>query len=175
MGVVSGVVMAYEFGTNRSGFSNVAGNVTGPLLTYEGLTAFFLEAGFLGVMLFGWQRVGPRAHFFATLMVALGTLVAGAAPRAIAFRPAMRVWIAAAMHEIAGFLQETNGVTAPDRIGQHQRNQVVRAALDEPLRIYARSARPSRRACGVSSLAQSHARRVQTSSRRRGVRHSRDP
>lgn len=75
MGVVSGVVMAYEFGTNRSGFSNVAGNVTGPLLTYEVLTAFFLEAGFLGVMLFGWQRVGPRAHFFATLMVALGTLI----------------------------------------------------------------------------------------------------
>ena len=67
--------MAYEFGTNWSGFSNVAGNVTGPLLTYEVLTAFFLEAGFLGVMLFGWQRVSPRAHFFATLMVALGTLI----------------------------------------------------------------------------------------------------
>ncbi|WP_423395564.1 cytochrome ubiquinol oxidase subunit I [Burkholderia sp. LMG 21824] len=75
MGVVSGVVMAYEFGTNWSGFSSVAGNITGPLLTYEVLTAFFLEAGFLGVMLFGWQRVGERAHFFATLMVAAGTLV----------------------------------------------------------------------------------------------------
>ncbi|ASL47796.1 Cytochrome bd-II ubiquinol oxidase subunit 1 [Burkholderia sp. AD24] len=75
MGVVSGVVMAYEFGTNWSGFSNVAGNVTGPLLTYEVLTAFFLEAGFLGVMLFGWQRVSRGAHFFATLMVALGTLI----------------------------------------------------------------------------------------------------
>lgn len=75
MGVVSGVVMAYEFGTNWSGFSTVAGNITGPLLTYEVLTAFFLEAGFLGVMLFGWQRVSPRAHFFATLMVALGTLI----------------------------------------------------------------------------------------------------
>lgn len=74
MGVVSGVLMAYEFGTNWSGFANVAGNVTGPLLTYEVLTAFFLEAGFLGVMLFGWQRVGPRAHFLATLMVAVGTL-----------------------------------------------------------------------------------------------------
>src|SRR5271156_1238731 len=70
MGVVSGVVMAYEFGANWSGFSTVAGNITGPLLTYEVLTAFFLEAGFLGVMLFGWQRVSPRAHFFATLMVA---------------------------------------------------------------------------------------------------------
>ncbi|SAK67736.1 cytochrome bd ubiquinol oxidase, subunit I [Caballeronia pedi] len=75
MGVVSGVVMAYEFGTNWSGFSEVAGNITGPLLTYEVLTAFFLEAGFLGVMLFGWNRVGPRAHFFATLMVAVGTLI----------------------------------------------------------------------------------------------------
>lgn len=75
MGVVSGVVMAYEFGTNWSGFSTVAGNITGPLLTYEVLTAFFLEAGFLGVMLFGWQRVSRRAHFFATLMVALGTLI----------------------------------------------------------------------------------------------------
>ncbi|EJO63435.1 bacterial cytochrome ubiquinol oxidase, partial [Burkholderia multivorans ATCC BAA-247] len=75
MGVVSGVVMAYEFGTNWSGFSRIAGNITGPLLTYEVLTAFFLEAGFLGVMLFGWQRVSPRAHFFATLMVAVGTLI----------------------------------------------------------------------------------------------------
>lgn len=75
MGVISGVVMAYEFGTNWSRFSYVAGNITGPLLTYEVLTAFFLEAGFLGVMLFGWQRVSPRAHFFATVMVALGTLI----------------------------------------------------------------------------------------------------
>ncbi|ATG21760.1 hypothetical protein CO705_17665 [Ralstonia pickettii] len=75
MGVVSGVVMAYEFGTNWSGFSQVAGNVTGPLLHYEVLTAFFLEAGFLGIVLFGWDRVSPRAHFFATLMVALGTLI----------------------------------------------------------------------------------------------------
>ena len=75
MGVVSGVVMAYEFGTNWAGFSRIAGNVTGPLLTYEVLTAFFLEAGFLGIMLFGWKRVSPRAHFFATLMVALGTLI----------------------------------------------------------------------------------------------------
>ena len=75
MGVVSGVVMSYEFGTNWSEFSRVAGNITGPLLTYEVLTAFFLEAGFLGVMIFGWERVGPKGHFFATLMVALGTLI----------------------------------------------------------------------------------------------------
>ena len=75
MGVVSGLVMAYEFGTNWSYFSAFAGGVTGPLLTYEVLTAFFLEAGFLGVALFGWNKVGPGLHFFATLMVALGTLV----------------------------------------------------------------------------------------------------
>jgi len=74
MGVVSGVVMSYEFGANWAGFSRIAGSVNGPLLTYEVLTAFFLEAGFLGIMLFGWQRVGARLHFLATLMVALGTL-----------------------------------------------------------------------------------------------------
>jgi len=75
MGVVSGLVMAYQFGTNWSFFSDFAGSVTGPLLAYEVLTAFFLEAGFLGVMLFGWSRVGPGLHFFSTIMVALGTLV----------------------------------------------------------------------------------------------------
>ena len=75
MGVVSGVVMSYQFGTNWSEFSRVAGSITGPLLTYEVLSAFFLEAGFLGIMLFGWGRVGPRAHFFATLMVAVGTCI----------------------------------------------------------------------------------------------------
>lgn len=75
MGVVSGLVMAYQFGTNWSNFSQFAGSITGPLLTYEVLTAFFLEAGFLGVMLFGWNRVGPGLHFLSTAMVALGTLV----------------------------------------------------------------------------------------------------
>ena len=75
MGVVSGLVMSYEFGTNWSYFATYAGGVTGPLLAYEVLTAFFLEAGFLGVMLFGWRKVGPGLHFFATLMVAAGTLV----------------------------------------------------------------------------------------------------
>ncbi|AXG47159.1 cytochrome ubiquinol oxidase subunit I [Photorhabdus laumondii subsp. laumondii] len=75
MGVVSGLVMAYQFGTNWSFFSDFAGSITGPLLTYEVLTAFFLEAGFLGVMLFGWHRVGEKLHFFATFMVALGTLI----------------------------------------------------------------------------------------------------
>ncbi|MBB5470941.1 cytochrome d ubiquinol oxidase subunit I [Paraburkholderia sp. Clong3] len=75
MGVVSGVVMAYQFGTNWAGFAQFAGPVTGPLLTYEVMTAFFLEAGFLGIMLFGWDKVGRNAHFGATLMVAIGTLI----------------------------------------------------------------------------------------------------
>lgn len=75
MGVVSGLVMAYQFGTNWSFFSTFAGSITGPLLAYEVLTAFFLEAGFLGVMMFGWNRVGPGLHMFSTLMVAIGTLI----------------------------------------------------------------------------------------------------
>ncbi|MGJ3649944.1 cytochrome ubiquinol oxidase subunit I [Sphingomonas sp. GlSt437] len=75
MGVVSGLVMSYQFGTNWSVFSTKAGPVIGPLMAYEVLTAFFLEAGFLGVMLFGISKVGRGLHFFATCMVALGTLV----------------------------------------------------------------------------------------------------
>ncbi len=74
MGVVSGIVMSYQFGTNWSVFSDKAGPIVGPLMGYEVLSAFFLEAGFLGVMLFGRERVGPGLHFFATLMVAAGTL-----------------------------------------------------------------------------------------------------
>ena len=73
MGVVSGIVMAYQFGTNWSVFSDRAGPVIGPLMAYEVLTAFFLEAGFLGVMLFGMEKVGRKLHFAATCMVALGT------------------------------------------------------------------------------------------------------
>jgi cytochrome d ubiquinol oxidase subunit I len=93
MGVVSGVVMSYQFGTNWSRFSDATGDILGPLLGYEVLTAFFLEAGFLGVMLFGWDRVGRGLHFFATCMVALGTLISS-------------FWILAAnswMHTPAGF------------------------------------------------------------------------
>jgi len=75
MGVVSGIVMSYQFGTNWSVLSDRAGPVIGPLLGYEVLTAFFLEAGFLGVMLFGLQRVGKGLHFTATLCVAIGTLM----------------------------------------------------------------------------------------------------
>jgi cytochrome d ubiquinol oxidase subunit I len=75
MGVVSGVVMSYQFGTNWSVFSDKTGNVLGPLLGYEVLTAFFLEASFLGIMLFGMNRVGRKIHFAATVIVAVGTLL----------------------------------------------------------------------------------------------------
>lgn len=75
MGVVSGIVMSYQFGTNWAVFSDRAGPVIGPLMAYEVLTAFFLEAGFLGVMLFGINKVGPRLHFVATLAVAVGTFI----------------------------------------------------------------------------------------------------
>ncbi len=75
MGVVSGLVMSYEFGTNWSVFADKTGPVLGPLMGYEVMSAFFLEAGFLGVMLFGRARVGPRLHCFATAMVALGTFM----------------------------------------------------------------------------------------------------
>ena len=75
MGVVSGIIMPFQFGTNWSRFSDVAGDVVSPLLAYEGLTAFFLEASFLGVLLFGRRLVPTWAHFFAALMVAFGTLL----------------------------------------------------------------------------------------------------
>jgi cytochrome d ubiquinol oxidase subunit I len=75
MGVVSGVVMSYQFGTNWSVFSDKVGNVLGPILGYEVLTAFFLEASFLGIMLFGWGRVSRKMHFASTVIVAVGTLI----------------------------------------------------------------------------------------------------
>lgn len=75
MGVVSGVVLAYELGANFAGLIRYAGNILGPLIMLETMTAFFLEAGFLGVMLFGWKRVSKRVHFFSTCMVSLGTVI----------------------------------------------------------------------------------------------------
>jgi len=75
MGVVTGIVMPFQFGTNWSRFSDAASNVISPLLAYEGLTAFFLEASFLGVLLFGRKLVPPFMHFFAAIMVAGGTLL----------------------------------------------------------------------------------------------------
>jgi cytochrome bd ubiquinol oxidase subunit I len=74
MGVVSGIVMSYQFGTNWSGFSITAGNVVGPLINYEVVTAFFLEATFLGILLFGRRRVPPRMHVLSAILVAVGTL-----------------------------------------------------------------------------------------------------
>ena len=75
MGVVSGIVLSYQFGTNWSVFADRTGPVLGPVMAYEVLTAFFLEAGFLGVMLFGLGRVGKGLHFAATCLVAIGTLI----------------------------------------------------------------------------------------------------
>src|ERR1700722_14853975 len=72
MGVVSGLVMEFQLGTNWAGFTQTVGGVLGPLFTYEVMTAFFIEAGFLGVMLFGWERVNPRLHYLATLLVLIG-------------------------------------------------------------------------------------------------------
>jgi cytochrome bd ubiquinol oxidase subunit I len=74
MGVVSGIVMPFQFGTNWSRYSDMVADVVAPLMAYEGLMAFFLEAGFLGVLLFGRKRVPQWAHFFAAIMVAIGTL-----------------------------------------------------------------------------------------------------
>lgn len=73
LGVVTGITMSFQFGTNWPGFMERAGNIAGPLLGYEVLTAFFLEASFLGIMLFGKDRVSNRLHLIATFLVALGT------------------------------------------------------------------------------------------------------
>lgn len=75
MGVVTGIIMPFQFGTNWARFSDAASNVISPLLTYEDLMAFFLEASFLGVLLFGHTLVPRWAHFFGALMVAIGTLM----------------------------------------------------------------------------------------------------
>jgi cytochrome d ubiquinol oxidase subunit I len=103
MGVVSGLVMSYQFGTNWSAFSDRTGPIVGPLMAYEVLSAFFLEAGFLGVMLFGTNRVGKRLHYFATLMVAAGTLFSA-------------FWILSAnswMHTPAGYVVNAVGQFVP--------------------------------------------------------------
>lgn len=103
MGVVSGIVLSYQFGTNWAEFSDRTGNIIGPLMGYEVLTAFFLEAGFLGVMLFGLERVGKRLHFTATCLVAAGTLLSA-------------FWILAAnswMHTPQGYLLTPEGRFLP--------------------------------------------------------------
>lgn len=104
MGVVSGLVMSYQFGTNWSVFSDKAGPVIGPLMGYEVMSAFFLEAGFLGVMLFGMNRVGKGLHMFATAMVAFGTFLSA-------------FWILAVnswMQTPAGHILAPNGQFVPD-------------------------------------------------------------
>ncbi len=103
LGVVSGVVMSYQFGTNWAIFSDRAGNIMGPLMAYEVLTAFFLEASFLGIMLFGWGRVSKRMHFAATAIVAIGTLISG-------------FWILSAnsfMQTPQGFMMGADGLLYP--------------------------------------------------------------
>ena len=103
MGVVSGIVMSYQFGTNWSVFADKTGPILGPLMGYEVMSAFFLEAGFLGVMLFGMDRVGKGLHCFATVMVALGTLLSA-------------FWILAAnswMHTPAGHASNAAGQFVP--------------------------------------------------------------
>ena len=104
MGVVSGIVMSYQFGTNWSVFSEKVGAVIGPLMGYEVLTAFFLEAGFLGIALFGRRRVGEKLHMFAIAMVALGTLISA-------------TWILAAnswMQTPAGYSIDARGNFVPE-------------------------------------------------------------
>ncbi|MBS9477060.1 cytochrome ubiquinol oxidase subunit I [Ancylobacter radicis] len=100
MGVVTGIVLSYEIGTNWAGFSRSVANVLGPLFAYETMTAFFLEAGFIGIMLFGEGRVSKGAHFFACLMVATGALISS-------------TWIIAAnswMQTPAGAVADAEGI-----------------------------------------------------------------
>jgi cytochrome d ubiquinol oxidase subunit I len=102
MGVVSGIPLSYELGTNWSRYSLALGNVLGPLIGYEVLTAFFLEATFLGILLFGWTRFPPWLHVTAAVLVALGTLISG-------------FWILAAnswMQTPAGYVLQ-NGIAIP--------------------------------------------------------------
>ncbi|RYG18015.1 MAG: cytochrome ubiquinol oxidase subunit I [Caulobacteraceae bacterium] len=103
MGVVSGITMSYQFGTNWSVLSDKAGPIIGPLMGYEVMTAFFLEAGFLGVMLFGMKRVGPGLHYVATLAVAVGTCLSA-------------FWITSAnswLHTPQGYVMNAAGQFAP--------------------------------------------------------------
>lgn len=104
LGVVSGITMSFQFGTNWPGYMETVGNIAGPLLAYEVLTAFFLEATFLGIMLFGFKRVGNRIHTVATALVAIGTTLSA-------------FWILALvswMHTPAGFEMREGVVHATD-------------------------------------------------------------
>jgi cytochrome d ubiquinol oxidase subunit I len=103
IGVASGIVMEFEFGTNWAAYSRFVGDVFGSALAAEGIFAFFLESGFLAILLFGWNKVGPKMHFFATVMVCLGAHFSA-------------VWIVVAnswMQTPAGFNIECNGQLMP--------------------------------------------------------------
>jgi cytochrome d ubiquinol oxidase subunit I len=113
LGVATGIVMEFQFGTNWAKYSRYVGDVFGSALAAEGIFAFFLESGFLAVLVFGWDRVGKKMHFFATLMVALGSIFSA-------------VWIVVAnswMHTPAGY--ELEIVTNPDG------TQVTRAVIND--------------------------------------------
>jgi len=100
MGVITGVVMSYEIGTNWAGFSRAVGNVLGPLFMYEAAMAFFLESGFVGIMLFAEGRISRGLHLFACIMVALGSLMSAS-------------WILAAnswMETPAGAVADADGI-----------------------------------------------------------------
>src|SRR5512146_1959888 len=75
IGVATGIVMEFEFGTNWATYSRYVGDVFGSALAAEGIFAFFLESGFLAVLVFGWNKVGPKMHFFSTIMVSLGSML----------------------------------------------------------------------------------------------------
>lgn len=103
IGVATGIVMEFEFGTNWAAYSRFVGDVFGSALAAEGIFAFFLESGFLAILLFGWNKVGPKMHFFATVMVCLGAHFSA-------------VWIVVAnswMQTPAGFAIEMNGQLMP--------------------------------------------------------------
>ena len=118
LGVVSGIPMSFQFGTNWPGFMERVGNVAGPLLGYEVLTAFFLEAGFLGIMLFGHGRVSERVHMMATFFVAIGTSLSAF------WILALNSWMQTPTgHEIVNGEQETDG--------QRRGEQLVRQAVGE--------------------------------------------
>src|SRR5277367_3253637 len=97
VGVVTGIVLSFEFGLGFAKFAQMAGPAIGPMIALEVLTSFFLEAGFLGIMLFGMNRVGPKLHYFATCMVALGTLLSAS-------------WILSAN----SWMQTPDGITVQD-------------------------------------------------------------
>ncbi|TSA30735.1 MAG: cytochrome ubiquinol oxidase subunit I [Verrucomicrobiaceae bacterium] len=123
IGVATGIVMEFEFGTNWATYSRFVGDIFGSALAAEGIFAFFLESGFLALLLFGWNRVGPRMHFFATCMVAFGAHFSA-------------VWIVVAnswMQTPAGYHLETMSgeLLAPDHIVTPADLTTVRAVVDD--------------------------------------------